>query len=125
MHICSAKKMVQTNHQKDILIMPTPKNSTPKRRVIVDYKNVTQDILGLFADRYPYGYDDMDIVKFQNAQGATVRAVPIETMDTKYLVKVSVEMDRKIEAFMDDEDDEDLDLGDDAALDTPEDDLDD
>ncbi|PTM05704.1 MAG: hypothetical protein DA405_02985 [Bacteroidetes bacterium] len=106
-------------------MMPTPKNSTPKRRVIVDYKNVTQDILGLFADRYPYGYDDMDIVKFQNAQGATVRAVPIETMDTKYLVKVSVEMDRKIEAFMDDEDDEDLDLGDDAALDTPEDDLDD
>jgi len=105
--------------------MPTPKNSSPKRRVIVDYKNVTADILGLFADRYPYGYDDADIVKFQNAQGATVRAVPIETTDTKYLVKVSVEMDRKIEAFMDDDEDDDLAMGDEDSIDTPEDELED
>jgi len=105
--------------------MPTSKSSTPKRRVIVDYKNITQDILGLFADRYPYGYDDADIVKFQNAQGATVKAVPIETADTKYLVKISVEMDRKIEAFMEDDEDDDLDMGDDLAADTPDDDIDD
>lgn len=105
--------------------MPISKNSTPKRRVIVDYKNITQDILGLFADRYPYGYDDEDIVKFQNAQGAMVKAVPIETLDTKYLVKISVEMDRKIEAFMDDDDDVDTDLGDDIPVETPEGDIDD
>lgn len=104
--------------------MPT-NPSSPKRRVIVDYKNITQDILSLFADRYPYGYDDADIVKFQNAQGATVKAVPMETADTKYLVKISVEMDRKIEAFMDDEDDDDLDIGDDDVVDAPDEDLDD
>ncbi len=75
-----------------------------KKRVIVDYKNVTSDILEIFTDRYPYGYDDEDIIKFQNAQGATVKAVPFETADTRYLIKVSVEMDRKIEAFLDDED---------------------
>lgn len=75
-----------------------------KKRVIVDYKNITSDILELFTDRYPYGYDDEDIIKFQNSAGETVRAVPFETADTRFLVKVSVEMDRKIEAFMDDED---------------------
>lgn len=84
---------------------PTP--SSDKKRVIVDYKNVTKEILDLFTDRYPYGYEDEDIIKFKNAKGETVKAVPFETKDAKYLIKVSVEMDAKIEAFMDDEDDDD------------------
>lgn len=86
--------------------MKTP--SSDKRRVIVDYKNVTPEILELFSERYPYGYEDEDIIKFKNARGETVKAVPFETKDTKYLVKVSVEMDRKIEAFLDEEDVEDI-----------------
>ncbi len=84
---------------------PTP--SSDKKRVIVDYKNVTKEILDLFTDRYPYGYEDEDIIKFKNAKGENVKAVPFETKDTKYLIKVSVEMDAKIEAFMDDDDDDD------------------
>ena len=83
--------------------MSTP-GGQDKKRVIVDYKNITSDILELFTDRYPYGYDDEDIIRFQNAKGETVKAVPFETKDTRYLIKVSVEMDRKIEAFLDDED---------------------
>ena len=78
-----------------------------KKRVIVNVANVTKEILDLFTDRYPYGYEDEDIVKFKNAKGEMVRAVPFETADTKYLVKVSVEMDAKIEAFLDDDDDDD------------------
>lgn len=84
---------------------PTP--SSDKKRVIVDYKNVTPEILELFTDRYPYGYEDEDIIKFKNARGENVSAVPFETKDTKYLIKVSVEMDRKIEAFLDDDEDDD------------------
>jgi hypothetical protein len=34
-----------------------------------------------------------------------VRAVPLETEDTKYLFKVSIEMERRMEAFMDEDDD--------------------
>lgn len=79
-------------------------SSDGKKRVIVDYKNVTPEILDLFTDRYPYGYEDEDVIKFKNSKGENVKAVPFETKDTKYLVKVSVEMDRKIEAFLDDED---------------------
>ena len=97
---------------------PTP--SSEKKRVIVDYKNVTKDILELFTDRYPYGYEDEDIIKFKNAKGETVMAVPFETKDTKYLVKVSVEMDAKIEAFMDDDDDDDMIASDDGDLEAPE-----
>jgi DNA-directed RNA polymerase subunit delta len=77
-----------------------------KKRVIVDYNNITSDILELFTDRYPYGYDDEDIIKFKNAKGETVKAVPFETSDTRYLIKVSVEMDRRIEAFLDDDEDD-------------------
>ncbi len=95
--------------------------SSDKRRVIVDYKNVTQDILELFTDRYPYGYEDADIIKFKNAKGENVLAVPFETKDTKYLVKVSVEMDAKIEAYMDDdEDDDDVVASEDGDLEAPE-----
>lgn len=103
---------------------PTP--SSEKKRVIVDYKNVTKDILELFTDRYPYGYEDEDIIKFKNAKGETVKAVPFETKDTKYLVKVSVEMDAKIEAYMDDdEDDDDVLSGEEGSMEAPEDSEDD
>lgn len=86
----------------------TPSKGPDKKRVIVDYKNVTADILELFTDRYPYGYDDEDIIKFKNSKGENVKAVPFETKDTKYLIKVSVEMDRKIEAYMEDDEDEEV-----------------
>lgn len=77
-----------------------------KKRVIIDYKNVTSEILKFFTDAYPYGHDE-DIIKFTNAKGESVRAVPLETKDTKYLIKVSVEMDQRIDDFLDDDSDED------------------
>ncbi|WP_421751457.1 hypothetical protein [Croceimicrobium sp.] len=92
--------------------MSVSKGSDAKRRVIVDYKNVTNEILDLFTDRYPYGYDDGDIIRFKNAKGEMVKAVPFETADTKYLVKVSVQMDQQIEAFLEDDDDDNDDVGD-------------
>ena len=72
--------------------MPT---STNKKKVIINSTNVTPEILNLFKDRYPYGYEE-DIIKYPNSQGQTVNAVPLETEDTYYLIKLGVEMDRKI-----------------------------
>ncbi len=77
-----------------------------KKRVIVDYKNITQELLQLFTSTYPYGYDDF-VVRFKNAKGELVSSVPLETEDTKYLVKVGVELDRVVEAYLDDDDNED------------------
>jgi DNA-directed RNA polymerase subunit delta len=76
-----------------------------KRRIIVDYKNITSEQLSLITDRYPEGFAPEDMISFKNSKGETVRAVPLETSDTKYLFKVSFEMERRMEAFMDEDDD--------------------
>ena len=78
-----------------------------KRRIIVDYKNITSEQLSLITDRYPEGFAPEDMISFKNSKGETVRAVPLETSDTKYLFKVSIEMERRMEAFMDEDDDSD------------------
>lgn len=76
--------------------------ASSKKRVIMDYRNITGAVLEMFMDRYPYGYED-DVVKYQNSKGEWIASVPIETPDTKYLIKVGVEMDKRIEAFLLDE----------------------
>jgi DNA-directed RNA polymerase subunit delta len=81
-----------------------------KKRVIVDYKNITEDLLKLLTDTYPYGYEDF-VVRFKNAKGENVQSIPLETDDTKYLVKVGIELDKVVEAFLDDDDDGDDDGG--------------
>ena len=78
-----------------------------KRRIIVDYKNITSEQLSLITDRYPEGFAPEDMISFKNSKGETVLAVPLETSDTKYLFKVSIEMERRMEAFMDEDDDSD------------------
>ena len=74
-----------------------------KKRVIVDYKNITQELLQLFSDTYPDGIDDKSIF-FTNAKGERIEAVPLETEDTKFLVKLSAQLTQKVEDFMDDVD---------------------
>ena len=59
------------------------------RRVIVDFKKLTPEVLKLTVERYPDGYDDRDIISFRNAHGERVEAVEVLTADTKYLVKIS------------------------------------
>ncbi len=86
-----------------------------KRRIIVDYKNITSDQLSLITDRYPEGFAPEDMISFKNSKGETVRAVPLETEDTKYLFKVSIEMERRMEAFMDEDDDSEPASEEDAA----------
>jgi len=88
-----------------------------KRRIIVDYKNITSDQLALITDRYPEGFAPEDMISFKNSKGETVRAVPLETSDTKYLFKVSIEMERRMEAFMDEDDDSESASDDDATPD--------
>jgi hypothetical protein len=86
-----------------------------KKRVIVDYKNITQDLLLLLTETYPEGYED-DTITFTNAKGERVEAVQLETEDTKYLVKISAQLNKKVEVFIDEQDD-DVDTGDDLGED--------
>ncbi|MHA7944126.1 hypothetical protein ACJOV8_013705 [Formosa sp. 3Alg 14/1] len=59
------------------------------RKVIVDYKKLTPEILTKLTERFPDGYGDRDIITFDNHRNETIEAVEIRTDDTIYLVKVS------------------------------------
>lgn len=59
------------------------------KRIIVDYKKLTPQLLKLLTEKFPDGYDDKDIITFDNHHNETIQAVEIETEDADYLVKVS------------------------------------
>ena len=59
------------------------------KRIIVDFKKLTPEILSLLVEKYPDGYDDRHIIVFKNARNQTIEAVEVPTEDCMYLVKVS------------------------------------
>ena len=69
------------------------------KRIIVDYKKLTPEILSLLVSRYPDGYDDNHIIVFKNARNDTIEAVEVRTEDTIYLVKVSSRLASSMAAF--------------------------
>ncbi|GAB2769340.1 hypothetical protein [Salinimicrobium soli] len=75
------------------------------KRIIVDYKKLTPEILGLLVEKYPDGYDDDQIISFKNAKNETVDAVEVRTEDSIYLVKVSTRLENTMANY--DEDDYD------------------
>ena len=57
------------------------------KRIIVDFKKLTPEILSLLVEKYPDGYDDDHVITFKNAKNETVEAVEVRTDDAIYLVK--------------------------------------
>ena len=55
------------------------------------------------------------MIVYKNSEGKTVRTIPLETGTTKYLFKVSIELERRAQAFLDDEDDQEEVADEDAA----------
>ena len=89
------------------------------KRVIVDFKKLTPEILALLVEKYPDGYDDDHVVSFKNAKNETVEAVEVTTEDTKYLVKVSTKLELTMENY-DEEDYEDFEEDDPDAVQDPD-----
>ncbi|MEC7264754.1 MAG: DNA primase [Bacteroidota bacterium] len=79
------------------------------RRVIVDYKKLTPEVLKLLVEKYPDGYGDNDVITFRNLKGELIEAVEVSTDDTKYLVKISLKLEHSMANYDEDEDDVDLD----------------
>lgn len=88
------------------------------KRIIVDYKKLTPEILGLLVEKYPDGYDDDQVISFKNAKNETVDAVEVRTDDTVYLVKVSTRLENTMANF--DEDDYDDSEFNDPIVEIPE-----
>ncbi len=69
------------------------------KRIIVDFKKLTPEILSLLVEKYPFGYDDNHIIRFTNSKGEKIEAVEVRTTDTIYLVKVSSKLVDSMAAF--------------------------
>jgi DNA-directed RNA polymerase subunit delta len=77
------------------------------KRIIVDYAKLTQEILDLLVEKYPDGYEEIDIVRFKNIQNELIEAVEVRTDDTIYLVKISKKLQDRMINY---DDDFDIDL---------------
>jgi len=69
-----------------------------KRFVIKDVKSVDEALMALLVKEYPEGFDG-ETEFFTNAKGERVECVPLETEDTKYLIKLSASLEKQFEAF--------------------------
>ncbi|MCB9032795.1 MAG: DNA primase [Chitinophagales bacterium] len=79
-----------------------------KKKIIVDYKNVPDEVLQALSEKYPFGYNKA-IIKFVNAKKELVSAVPIEVNDISYLVKVSSQLQKMVDNIEEDDSDDDFD----------------
>lgn len=77
---------------------------THKRNLIVSYKNLSEELLELFKEQYPEGYQDY-LQRFEKPNGDTIFVVPMETEDTVYMIKFDVKIDS---TFAEDEFDKDF-----------------
>lgn len=85
------------------------------KRVIVDFKKLTPEVLKLLVDKYPDGYDDDHIITFRNSRSELIEAVEVTTDDTKYLVKISAKLEKTM-ADYEEEDYENFDADDPDAI---------
>lgn len=76
-----------------------------KPRVIQDYEKLSKEIKEQIKLYYPDGYSD-HLITFKNAQDETVSALPFETDEKVYMVRMSV---RKAQQLVDEDNDYDED----------------
>ena len=81
---------------------------TTKKRAVVSYENMSEELAAAFAEKYPKGYSDYfpDLVKYDKPDGTNFYAVTVEIPDAIYLVKIKVKTDdaEDIERWLDGED---------------------
>ena len=84
---------------------------TSKRRAVISYENMSDELAAAFAEKYPKGYTDYfpDLVKYDKPDGTCFYAVTVEIPDAIYLVKIQVKTDdaEDLERWLDGEDGED------------------
>lgn len=91
-------------------------DSKQKKRAVVSYENMSEELAAAFAEKYPKGFNDYfpDLVKYDKPDGTSFYAVTLEIPDAIYLVKIKVQTDdaEDIERWLDgDDDDEETGVG--------------
>ena len=91
-----------------------------KRRAVVSFENMSEELAAAFAEKYPKGYSDYfpDLMKYDKPDGTSFYAVTVEIPDAIYLVKIKVKTDdaEDIERWLDGEDGDDGDGNDGDGL---------
>ena len=94
--------------------------STTKRRAVISYENMSEELAAAFAEKYPKGYVDYfpDLVKYDKPNGDSFYAVTVEIPDAIYLVKIKVKTDdaEDLERWLDGDDGDDSDGNDGESL---------
>lgn len=75
------------------------------KRIIKDFKSITDDVVALINDQYPYGYEDNELVTFVNAKGEFVKALEVKTDEITYLIKLDRKLDEHINDYLDADED--------------------
>lgn len=79
--------------------------SSSKPRVIKDFEKLEQSIQEQIKLEYPEGFED-NLIYFTNKEGKRVSALPFETDDKYYLVRMTIEEAQQIIEDDDDYDDD-------------------
>ena len=61
-----------------------------KKRIVKDYDQIPDEVKMLLKHKYPEGYSE-NLIKFTNASGKNVSALPFETDEIYYLIRMTVE----------------------------------
>lgn len=85
--------------------MPASKTPSSKKRIVKDYENLPEEIIIRLKAEYPYGFAN-HLITYQNKEGKKVSALPYETDDIYYLIRMTVSEAREIIEADDDYDDD-------------------
>ena len=95
-------------------------STVTKRRAVVSFENMSDELAAAFAEKYPKGYSDYfpDLVKYDKPNGTSFYAVTVEITDAIYLVKIQVKTDdaEDLERWLDGEDSDEGNDGDSEGL---------
>lgn len=89
--------LVRKNHPiiASLKLATNMSDNIPKKRAVISYENMSQELLDAFKEKYPHGYADYlgDIIKVDKPDGTSFYAVSLEIPDAIYLVKIKVKID--------------------------------
>ena len=94
-----------------------------KKRVVKDYEALPEEIIRQVKLEYPTGFAD-NLVAYTNAKGKNVSALPFETEEVYYLIRMTVKEAERIVREDDDYDEEGVLREDFADLDVDDDEFD-
>lgn len=87
-----------------------------KKRIIKDYETLPEDIIRMVKMKYPTGYA-ASLISYTDKEGKKVSALPFETEETYYLIRMTIQDAKRIVKEDEDFDDEGVLRGDFSDID--------